>query len=146
MLLILLRNDRLLYPTLSDATFKNNNKKTLFSFFFLASPDGRLDDAILEIKCPYTGRDEKISPGPNFLFLEERNGCTSLKRNHNYFYQCQGQMSCTEIHKCFFIVYTNVDIFIEEIHYDQAFFDQSMFPLLNDFYDTHYKPFIVSQM
>ena len=62
--------------------------------YLAASPDGVLADefAVLEVKCPYSGREEKIKPGKNFPFLEERDGNFCLKRGHNYYYQCMGQM------------------------------------------------------
>ena len=39
--------------------------------FLGASPDAMLDDgtSLVEIKCPYNGRNDEIKPGPNFKFL-----------------------------------------------------------------------------
>ena len=61
--------------------------------FLAASLDGKMGlDTLLEIKCPYSGREEEIDVGPHFPFLEMRDGELALKKSHNYFYQCQGQM------------------------------------------------------
>ena len=40
--------------------------------FLGASPDAVLDDgeSIVEIKCPYNGRNEDVKPGKNFPFLK----------------------------------------------------------------------------
>lgn len=98
------------------------------------------------MKCPYNGRNDKILPGIKFQFLEEINGAIQLKRNHNYFYQVIGQMAITGSSLSYFIVYTHVDFFIEEIEFDSDFFKENVFPKLNDFYQHHYKPYITKQM
>jgi hypothetical protein len=63
------------------------------SLHFLAgSPDGLIKSTgeLLEVKCPFNGRDEKIKPGKHFPFLMKAcNGDTCLKRNHDYYYQIQ---------------------------------------------------------
>ena len=76
--------------------------------YLAASPDGVLADefAVLEVKCPYSGREEKIKPGKNFPFLEERDGNFCLKRGHNYYYQCMGQMAICKKQRCYFVTYT----------------------------------------
>ena len=91
--------------------------------FLAASLDGKMGlDTLLEIKCPYSGREEEIDVGPHFPFLEMRDGELALKKSHNYYYQCQGQMACSQIHTSFFVVYTSIDLFIERIDYDDDFF------------------------
>ena len=118
--------------------------------FLAASPDGCIyEDGIrilCEVKCPYNGRNEKIQPGIKFQFLEENNGVIQLKRNHNYYYQVIGQMAIARSKLSYFIVYTHVDFFMEEIKFDSDFFELNIFPQLNYFYQYHYKPFIAKQM
>ena len=99
----------------------------------------------LEVKCPYSGREEKIKPGKNFPFLEERDGNFCLKRGHNYYYQCMGQMAICKKHRCYFVTYTFCDILIEKIAFDETFY-ATMLPLLEDFYTKHYLPTIVSTL
>ena len=58
--------------------------------FLGASPDGcvRGEEAVMEVKCPFSGRRDKIKPGKNFSFLEMMEGDTiQLKRSHKYYYQ-----------------------------------------------------------
>jgi hypothetical protein len=54
-----------------------------------ASPDGVVigEDAVIEVKCPFNGKEEKIAPGKNFSFLESRDGGIHLKHGHSYYYQ-----------------------------------------------------------
>ena len=118
--------------------------------FLAASPDGCIYKdgrrIICEVKCPYNGRNEEIMPGIHFQFLEEVDGGRRLKRNHNYYYQIMGQLAIARSQLCYFIVYTHKDFFVEAIEYDSDFFEQKMFPLLNSFYQNHYKPYITQQM
>ena len=71
--------------------------------FLGASPDGVVmgEQGIVEVKCPWEGRDSKIKKGKKgFPFLEDYQGSLRLKRSHNYFYQIQGQLyiSRRELH------------------------------------------------
>jgi hypothetical protein len=54
-----------------------------------ASPDGIVigEEAVMEVKCPFNGREEKIAPGKNFPFLEVRDGGIHLRKGHSYYYQ-----------------------------------------------------------
>ena len=99
-----------------------------------ASPDGTItgENAIIEVKCPYTGRNEKIKPGNNFDFLEMKEGGDpekfQLKRTHKYYYQVTAEMLFAKRNKCYFVVYTLApDLFIEEISLDEEFFSSIRF-------------------
>jgi YqaJ-like viral recombinase domain len=106
-----------------------------------ASPDGAAgENAIIEVKCLYAARfrqifdfvaerqgvDEHGDPimengkkkkktDFSSLCLEIFNGALRLKKDHNYFYQIQGQLAISGKEKCFFVAATDVDLFIEEI-------------------------------
>ena len=71
---------------------------------------------ILEIKCPYSVRD---GVPKDVYFLKEN----KLARQHQYYYQVQGQMGILEYSYCDFVVWTPHDIVIERIMFDQPFFD-----------------------
>ena len=116
--------------------------------FLGSSPDGVVDDdSIVEIKCPYNGRNNVISPGKSFPFLEkDENEKFRLKRNHNYYYQILGQLAISKRIRCFFVVYTFVDCFVEEIVFDHDFFHEAMLPQLSRFYELNYRPFIASKL
>ena len=83
-----------------------------------ASPDGMIKcsccgKGILEIKCPYSVHD---GVPKDVYFLKET-------RQHQYYYQVQGQMGILEYSYCDFVVWTPHDIVIERIMFDQPFFD-----------------------
>ena len=101
--------------------------------YLAASPDGLVGmDAILEIKCPYQARDREISH-ISIPYLKETDNVLSLNKNHNYFYQIQGQLFC------FFCVYTFKDFKIFEILRDESFIEQ-MNEQLKTFYKDYFRP------
>ena len=137
---------------------QNNEKVTACGLFihtqmsFLAaSPDGCIykegKRILLEVKCPYNGREKEIIPGEYFPFLEmKEDGVFQLKRNHNYYYQIIGQLALARSKMCYFVVYTHQDFYVEKILFDSDFFELHMFPKLQMFYECHYKPFIAKKM
>ncbi len=113
--------------------------------FLGASPDGVVDEvSLLEVKCPYSARNEKIS-AETVHFLCPVGTSLSLKRNHNYYYQVQGQLALAKRKFCFFVVYTFQDIFVEKIPFDLDFFSSQMLPNLTKFYEDFYRPYVASQ-
>ncbi|XP_061190767.1 uncharacterized protein LOC133198798 isoform X1 [Saccostrea echinata] len=116
--------------------------------YLAASPDGIIgENAIVEIKCPYKGRDRKIAADKFFPFLlEDDDGVLHLKQNHNYYMQVQGQLNVCKKEKCFFVVYTFVDIFVEEINVDRVYFCGCMLPKLELFYKKHYRKFLAEKL
>ena len=117
--------------------------------YLAASPDGLVGqdgEALLEIKSPYTQRDNKISDAHLFPFLELKNGELRLKRNHDFFFQIQGQLHICRKKVCYFVVYTFIDIHIEKIEADCLFFAEKMLPYLSNFWETHYLPCIVQSL
>ena len=61
-----------------------------------ANPDELVgEDVVVEVRCPFTGRNEMIEPGPVFPFLENQTSDTALKISNYYFDQVQGQMFVT---------------------------------------------------
>ena len=112
-----------------------------------ASPDGLVGaDGLLEVKCPYTGRDCMIKPGTAFPYLISRNGQLSLKRTHPYYDQVQGQMFIAQKSKCFFVIYTNVDIKCLEIIIDLEYCQVCLIPKLNTFYEKYYVEFLADKV
>jgi hypothetical protein len=76
---------------------------------FGASPDGLVDmrQGVLEIKCPYSLRDEDLSlldpaKAPPFFVLSD--GVFKLRKNHQYFYQIQLAMFVTGCSYAVFLV------------------------------------------
>jgi len=115
--------------------------------FLGASPDGKVgENSVVEVKCPYVGRNKKIEPCAEIPYLEKCEGKVHLKRGHNYYYQIQGQLAISKKEKCYFVIYTFVDFFVEEITLDAMFFEKELVPKLSDFYNSHYRPFVASKL
>lgn len=95
--------------------------------FLAGSPDGLVrcvhcapTQGLLEIKCPSVHRNvtpEEACTDPTF-FCHLNNGQVTLKKNHIYFYQIQGQMAVTGRQWCDFFVWTLKGHSIERVHFD----------------------------
>lgn len=116
--------------------------------FLGATPDGVIDeDGLVEIKCPYVGRNSAIKPGKMFSFLTyNANKEVTIKTNCHYYAQIQGQLFLAQRKYCFFIVYTFVDIFIEKVYIDQEFCTFSLIPKLALFFEKHFRPYLASKL
>ena len=109
-----------------------------------ASPDRIVDeDTILEVKCPYSSKDKCISP-VTVPYLYSTNGKIDLCKNHDYFYQIQGQLLCTKRNKCYFVIYTFKEIVIVEIERDDQFISNMVKKLLS-FYESHFKRALIDK-
>lgn len=112
-----------------------------------ASPDGVIDgSAIVEVKCPFAGRKEKIQPGKHFPFLtvDPESNEIVLKMNSKYYFQVQGQLYISKRELCFFVVFTFKDLFVQKIRIDKAYCENSLLPKLDLFYSCYYKPYLAS--
>lgn len=108
---------------------------------FLASTPDRLvgSDSVLEIKCPYNAKEKNISPETvPYLYLCEKEGCFKLNKEHNYYYQVQGQLLCTGRQKAYFCVYTITDFKMIVIKKDDHFI-RTMVQKLTNFYNLHFE-------
>ncbi len=115
--------------------------------FLGASPDGIIGtDCVIEVKCPFNGRNSKIGLGKSFPFLTKEGEDIVLKRNHRYYYQVMGQLAITDRKYCYFVVYTYEDLHVQKIEYDASFFNDSVLPKLAQFYQQHYLPYVASQL
>jgi len=61
-------------------------------------------------------------------------GKVTLKRNHAYFFQVQGQLAISGRKWCDFVVWTCKGISVERIFADETFFQECMLPNLRRFY------------
>jgi len=115
--------------------------------YLAATPDGLVGNShVLEIKCPYSGRDQLIEPGKCFPFLCYNDGRLSLKKNHKYYDQVQAQMAITGRKCCYFAVFTFVDFKYIELNFDCEYWEESMIPKLTLFYEKYFRSFVASQM
>ncbi|KAL5014449.1 hypothetical protein ScPMuIL_008719 [Solemya velum] len=92
--------------------------------YLASSPDAVIDDdRLVEVKCPYTARNEIITP-ETVPYLQEEHGQFSLKTTHPYYYQVQGQLLCSGRKQCVFILYTFEDLKFLIVQRDDEFIDQ----------------------
>jgi hypothetical protein len=109
-----------------------------------ASPDRVVDDnTLLEVKCPYSARNDLINPD-TVPYLVECNNELALDPNHNYYYQVQGQLMCSGKQFCDFMIYTQKDVRIIRIERSESFIF-SMQTRLNEFFENHLKPVLIEK-
>ena len=110
-----------------------------------ASPDQFIEceccgSGLIEIKCPFVIRD--TAPSPEKLkqlekIKEKDEIICKLKKNHDHFYQIQGQMGITDTSYCWYFVYTEHGHYMEKIIFDNDFFRQMLSKLLI-FWNDHF--------
>lgn len=102
-------------------------------------------DRLIEIKCPYSSRNNTIVSACSnaSFFCTLKDNTPSLKKSHNYFYQIQGQMAVSGIQKCDFIVWTTQDFLVQQIAFDELFWQSKCLPALQTFYINSMLPEIV---
>lgn len=111
--------------------------------YIAATPDGLLgDDTCIEVKCPYSAKDQIISSVSVPWLKQDADGELKLDRKHAYFYQIQGQLFCTGRMKSILIVYTLKDVKYFEIERDNVFISD-MVAKLTEFYEQYFKKAIL---
>jgi len=112
-----------------------------------ASPDGLVLDpsytpveGLVELKNPSSVQDMTISEAcesKKAFCIKMRQGTgeqtQQLDKNHDYYYQVQCQLYCTQRTWCNFVVRTRKDLYIERIHYDEQWW-RTQLPKLETFY------------
>ena len=79
--------------------------------------------SVVEIKCPYSWKDKSFleATAESTFFLEYNDGVTKLKTNHAYFYQVQAQMKFCGVSYCDFVVWREVELFVQRIYPNENF-------------------------
>lgn len=89
------------------------------NYFLGASPDGIIaKDHLVEIKCPSSIKDCTVEEGittGKIKYATLVNNKMILKKNHDYYFQVQGQLAITRKDKCFFCVWTRKNFLVEEV-------------------------------
>lgn len=114
--------------------------------FLAASPDGIVrngaEEGLLEVKCP----PSKINMTPEEACGDKKfcsmlvDNVVTLKRDHSYYYQVQGQLGVTGYSWCDFVIFTNCEdslaksISVERIYFDVEFWESYLLPGLLYFY------------
>ncbi|RVE52850.1 hypothetical protein evm_002507 [Chilo suppressalis] len=110
--------------------------------FLGASPDGVVvgKDMIVEIKCPVAafkdGINEAIKSGKLQIYKIGKNGALQINKNHNWYYQIQGQLHITNKSKCVLGIWygENNPLKTEYISRDDNFWNDKMKNKLTKFY------------
>ena len=119
----------------SDCSFSNSGFIINSEFLFLgASPDGIVCCSchgryLLEVKCPYRCCDKGLHEAVkdrSFFLKENDDGTLALDTLHAYYYQVQCQLGISEAEKCFFVVWAQESVHIEEIKVDIPFFQANV--------------------
>ena len=147
------------YESVAVRKFENQmNIKTKAAGFFIsedypflgASPDRLIgDDSIVEVKCPYTGRNSAISPSKMFPYLHKtsnEDGDFKLNPFSSYYSQIQGQLYITKRRYCFFVVYTFEDLFVQKLEIDNDYCNFCLLPKLKLFYEKYLRKYIADHM
>ena len=79
----------------------------------------------------------------NGFFFDFVNGKLSLKLDHDYYHQVQGQMAITGIHVCDFVVWTLDEFFVQTVCFDSEFWMNTCLPKLENFFYYFFLPEIV---
>ena len=92
--------------------------------FLGATPDGIFNNCCVEVKCPYTRREEDQEDWKKMtntelgtFFLKNTDEGLKLDENHIYFTQCQIQMYVLGLKMTHFVVQTKKGLYTEEIPY-----------------------------
>ena len=112
-------------------------------YYLAVTPDGLVgDNAIVEVKCPYTGKNSLIEPSPMSPCVEMRDTDLLLKKAHSYYDQVQGQLFITKRSTCIFIVYTKVDLRTIRVDLDIEYCETCLIPKLKLFYEKFFLEYI----
>ena len=102
------------------------------------SPDGLVgSDGIVEVKCPYTARNKKITPQTVPYLSNNEDGKLTLDSGHDYYYQVMGTLLCTGRQWCDFVVWTFEDSVTIRISRDDQFIE-NMLRKLSSFFNEHF--------
>lgn len=121
--------------------------------FLGASPDGLVgEDAIVEVKCPYSifekNIEEAIMNNKLTMWSKERKSAkkgpnfvpkiTGINRRHKWYYQVQGQLHITKRNLCYFAIWVGDDLplRVEKIYRDDCFWETKMKNHLITFYNS----------
>ena len=75
----------------------------------------------VEVKCPFCKKDNIIHEitDKNFCLQKDVNGVLKLSKTHAYWYQVQTQMGVCEMERAYFVVWTEKDMHVEEVFFDE---------------------------
>ncbi|KAJ3618935.1 hypothetical protein MTP99_005733 [Tenebrio molitor] len=113
--------------------------------FLGASPDGLLEDAVIEVKCPYKYRNvsmrEKLRTDKSYIIYKDpTTDQTHVNEKHAYWHQIQRQMHITGRSKCYLVIWTPQECEIVQVPKVDTWAENIQ--LLQDFYLNKFIHFI----
>ena len=113
--------------------------------FLAASPDGIVnEDTLLEVKCPFAAKNQYITiESVPYLTLVE--GALSLKKDHIYYYQIQGQLLCAGRKMCHLVIFTLKDAKLIFVKRDDTFIE-NMKDKLKAFYESYFRKMYIEKV
>ena len=146
-------NEAVAVKRCADATFENEESLKIESRGLVVSVKlpwlgcspsrGGIPVGCIEVKCPYAKRAmllNKAAEEDKSFFLQSTDSMLQLKRNHAYYFQCQGAMNILNLPWIDFIVYTEVDLHVQRIQRDTSLWENKMVPELTDFFLKYILP------
>ncbi|XP_041349329.1 uncharacterized protein LOC121368656 [Gigantopelta aegis] len=99
--------------------------------FIGASPDGVVTcdccgQCVVEIKCPFCKKDTMLAETStkNFYLKVGDDGLLKLDSKHQYYYQVQTQLGVCKLELAYFVVWTEKDLHIEHIMFDERMWEE----------------------
>ncbi len=117
--------------------------------YIAASADGIVNEStVLEIKCPYSGRDKTIDEmvADGYTHISKKNEQWSLNQSSAYYCQVQGEMAIKKCPVCHFVVWTAKHVVIIPVEFNKVFWEQELFPKLVSYFESVVKPKLVKQV
>lgn len=115
--------------------------------FLGCSPDGLVGgDGVIEIKCPFTAKDDMVTPDtvPFLQWSDHTMTSVSLKETHEYFYQVMGALLCTNRKWCDFVIWTFKEMKVIRISRDEQFIS-NMKLQLQDFFQKYFRKVLLEK-
>ena len=115
--------------------------------FLGASPDGLVSCdccgvSVIEVKCPFCVKSDMLD---SVSYLEkDSEGKLTLNRNHQYFYQVQTQLGVCKLESAYLVVWTEKDLHVECILFDEEFWD-TICQKSKNIFDTAIMPELVGK-
>lgn len=113
-----------------------------------ASADGIVDSTVIEIKCPFTGRDKTVLQlvRDGYKHIKQYDdGVLALSSNSPYYCQIQGEMAIKGCNMCHLVVWTPQDMQVFAVPFDAQFWNDQLLPKLVAFFEQHIKPKLVAE-
>jgi len=107
-----------------------------------ASSDGLLKNAIVEVKCPFSGRDKTVEEliAEGYSHIVPSADGYEINKSSSYYFQVQGEMAIKGKKIGYFVVWTTKDMVIVPVELEEDDWNQVILPRLVNFYNEKVMP------